>query len=107
MRNVVVHLAAAVGVKLIVERPCQDHRNPMSRNAVNPEPLKKRKTRSHCSTSEVYGKNTNGSNSMRTPISSSPHTKGRWSYAAPSLDEFLALLLLGRKKSSPSLWPFV
>ncbi len=91
--NVVYHLAAAVGVRLILERPVET----IATNIVGTEMVLRaaahRLTRVVlASTSEVYGKND------RVPLSEEddrvlgPTTKSRWSYAcSKAIDEFLAL----------------
>src|SRR6185437_2692681 len=58
--DVVVHLAAAVGVKLIVESPVRTiETNVNGTQLVLETACKKRKLVLTASTSEVYGKNTN------------------------------------------------
>ncbi|MBI4677463.1 MAG: GDP-mannose 4,6-dehydratase [Elusimicrobia bacterium] len=89
----VIHLAAAVGVKLIVESPVRTIvLNVEGTSLVLDCAVKKRKKVLLASTSEVYGK------SERFPFKESgdlvigPPNKGRWSYAcSKALDEFLAL----------------
>jgi nucleoside-diphosphate-sugar epimerase len=91
--DVVYHLAAAVGVQLILERPVET----IETNIVGTETVLRAacETRPRvviASTSEVYGKND------RVPLSEEddrllgPTTKSRWSYAcSKAIDEFLAL----------------
>ncbi len=58
--DVVVHLAAAVGVKLIVESPVRTiETNVNGTQMILEAACKKRKLVLTASTSEVYGKNTN------------------------------------------------
>lgn len=91
--DVVFHLAAAVGVKLIVEKPIDTIEiNIRGTEIVLQTARRYRKRVLVASTSEVYGK------SMNVPFSESddgvfgPTTKNRWSYAvSKALDEFLAL----------------
>jgi UDP-glucose 4-epimerase len=91
--DIVYHLAAAVGVRLILDRPV----GTIETNIVGTETILRaaRETRPRvvlASTSEVYGKND------RVPLSEDddrvlgPTTKSRWSYAcSKAIDEFLAL----------------
>ncbi|MCS6842283.1 MAG: GDP-mannose 4,6-dehydratase [Roseiflexus sp.] len=91
--DAVVHLAAAVGVQLIVQSPVRTiETNVNGTELVLRWAAKKGKTVLIASTSEVYGK------SERTPFREDddlvlgPSTIGRWSYACSKLlDEFLAL----------------
>jgi UDP-glucose 4-epimerase len=98
--DVVVHLAAAVGVRLIVESPVHTiETNVTGTELVLKAASKKKKLVFLASTSEVYGK------SARVPFREDDDlvlgapTKGRWSYAASkALDEFLALAYWKEKK---------
>jgi UDP-glucose 4-epimerase len=98
--DVVVHLAAAVGVRLIIESPVQTiETNVNGTEVVLRAASKKKKLVFVASTSEVYGK------SARVPFSEDDDlvlgatTKGRWSYAASkALDEFLALAYWKEKR---------
>ena len=91
--DVVFHLAAAVGVKLIVESPVRTiETNVNGTQMVLEAACRKRKLVFAASTSEVYGKNTNVPFHEDADLVLGPTTKGRWSYAASkALDEFLAL----------------
>ena len=91
--DVIVHLAAAVGVKLIVESPVRTiETNVNGTQLILEAASKKRKLVLTASTSEVYGKNTNVPFTEEADLVLGPTTKGRWSYAASkALDEFLAL----------------
>ena len=91
--DVVVHLAAAVGVRLIVESPVRTiETNVNGTQLVLEAACKKRKLVLTASTSEVYGKNTQVPFREDADLVLGPTTKGRWSYAASkALDEFLAL----------------
>src|ERR1700739_3397426 len=91
--DVIFHLAAAVGVKLIVERPVRNiETNGNGTKMVLEGACRKRKLVFAASTSEVYGKNTNIPFHEDADLVLGPTTKGRWSYAASkALDEFLAL----------------
>ena len=99
--DVVVHLAAAVGVKLIVESPVRTiETNVNGTQRILEAACKKRKLVLTASTSEVYGKNTNVPFHEDADLVLGPTTKGRWSYAASkALDEFLALVLLEGKEA--------
>src|SRR6202035_2787571 len=91
--DIVVHLAAAVGVKLIVESPVRTiETNVNGTQMVLEAACKKRKLVFTASTSEVYGKNINVPFHEDADLVLGATTKGRWSYAASkALDEFLAL----------------
>jgi UDP-glucose 4-epimerase len=91
--DIVFHLAAAVGVKLIVESPVRTiETNVNGTQMVLEAACRKRKLVFAASTSEVYGKNTNVPFHEDADLVLGPTTKGRWSYAASkALDEFLAL----------------
>jgi UDP-glucose 4-epimerase len=91
--DVIVHFAAAVGVKLIVESPVRTiETNVNGTQMVLEAACKKKKLVLIASTSEVYGKNTNVPFREDADLVLGPTTKGRWSYAASkALDEFLAL----------------
>jgi UDP-glucose 4-epimerase len=98
--DVIVHLAAAVGVKLIVESPVRTiETNVNGTQQILEAACKKRKLVLTASTSEVYGKNTNVPFREDADLVLGPTTKGRWSYAASkALDEFLALSYWKEKK---------
>ncbi|MBI4798476.1 MAG: GDP-mannose 4,6-dehydratase [Desulfarculus sp.] len=91
--DVVYHLAAAVGVKLIVENPVRT----IETNIGCTEVLlrlanKKRKKVIIASTSEVYGKNDAVPFLEDHDLVMGPTSKARWSYAcSKAIDEFLAL----------------
>src|SRR3979409_2136645 len=91
--DVVVHLAAAVGVKLIVESPVKTiETNVNGTQMILEAACRKRKLVLTASTSEVYGKSTQVPFREEADLVLGPTTKGRWSYAASkALDEFLAL----------------
>lgn len=98
--DVIVHLAAAVGVKLIVESPVKTiETNVNGTQMVLEAACKKKKLVLTASTSEVYGKSTNIPFHEDADLVLGPTTKGRWSYAASkALDEFLALSYWKEKK---------
>jgi UDP-glucose 4-epimerase len=98
--DVIVHLAAAVGVKLIVESPVRTiETNVNGTQMVLEAACKKRKLVLTASTSEVYGKSLHVPFREDADLVLGPTTKGRWSYAASkALDEFLALSYWKEKK---------
>lgn len=98
--DVVFHLAAAVGVRLIVESPVRTiETNVNGTQMVLEAASKKRKLVFTASTSEVYGKSTNIPFCEASDLVLGPTTKGRWSYAASkALDEFLGLSYWKEKK---------
>lgn len=98
--DVIVHFAAAVGVKLIVESPVRTiETNVNGTQLILEAACKKRKLVVTASTSEVYGKNTQVPFREDADLVLGPTTKGRWSYAASkALDEFLALSYWKEKK---------
>lgn len=91
--DVVFHLAAAVGVKLIVEAPVRT----IETNVHGTEVVLKEARRGGqrvivFSTSEVYGKSTDVPFSEDADLVMGPTSKHRWAYAcSKALDEFLAL----------------
>jgi UDP-glucose 4-epimerase len=91
--DVVFHLAAAVGVRLIVESPV----NTIETNVHGTEMVlklanKKKKKVMVTSTSEVYGKSNVVPFREDADLVLGPTSKGRWSYAcSKAIDEFLAL----------------
>ena len=102
--DVVIHLAAAVGVQLIVESPVRTiETNVRGTEVVLEVANKKKKTVLIASTSEVYGL------SDRVPFREDGNlvlgstSKGRWSYAcSKAIDEFLALAYW-REKRLPTI----
>jgi len=98
--DLIVHLAAAVGVRLIVESPIRTiDTNVRGTEMVLQAAQKKKKTVFIASTSEVYGKGNNIPFCEDGDMVLGPTTKGRWSYAASKvLDEFLALAFWKEKK---------
>jgi UDP-glucose 4-epimerase len=100
--DAVFHLAAAVGVELIVSSPVRTiETNVYLTELLLTQAAKKRKKVLLASTSEVYGK------SAKVPFAESDDLvlgepqKGRWSYACSKLlDEFLCLAY-GKEKEVP------
>ena len=98
--DIVFHLAAAVGVRLIVESPVRTiETNVNGTELVLKAASKKKKPVFIASTSEVYGKNAQVPFREDDDLVLGATTKGRWSYAASKLlDEFLALAYWKEKK---------
>jgi len=98
--DIVVHLAAAVGVKLIVESPVRTIEiNVHGTEVVLQAAAKKGRRVIVASTSEVYGKSQQIPFREDQDLVLGPSTKGRWSYAASKLiDEFLALAYWKERK---------
>jgi UDP-glucose 4-epimerase len=98
--DVVVHLAAAVGVRLIVESPVRTiETNIGGTEVVLQAAARKRKRVLVASTSEVYGKSKDLPYRENQDLVLGPSTKGRWSYAASKLiDEFLTLAYVREKR---------
>ena len=98
--DIVVHLAAAVGVRLIVESPV----NTIETNIKGTENVltlanKKKKKVLIASTSEVYGKGTRVPFREDDDLVLGPTIKGRWSYAcSKAIDEFLAIAYWKEKR---------
>lgn len=97
--DVVFHMAAAVGVRLIVESPV----NTIETNVHGTEMVlkmanKKKKKVLIASTSEVYGKSNLVPFHEDADLVLGPTSKGRWSYAcSKAIDEFLALAYFKEK----------
>ncbi len=91
--EVVFHLAAAVGVKLIVEQPVHTiETNVHGTEVVLKHANKKKKLVFIASTSEVYGKSTDVPFREDADLVLGATAKHRWAYACSKLiDEFLAL----------------
>ncbi|MCA1906217.1 MAG: GDP-mannose 4,6-dehydratase [Desulfarculus sp.] len=91
--DVIYHLAAAVGVRLIVESPVRTiETNIGCTESVLKLANKKRKKVIIASTSEVYGKNDQVPFREDHDLVMGPTSKARWSYAcSKAIDEFLAL----------------
>lgn len=98
--DAIFHLAAAVGVRLIVESPVRTiETNVRGTEAVLEAAAKKKKPVLIASTSEVYGKSEAIPFREDGDLVSGPTHKGRWSYAcSKALDEFLALAYWKEKK---------
>ena len=98
--DVVFHLAAAVGVKLIVEQPVHTiETNVHGTEVVLKHASKKRKLVVIASTSEVYGKSEDVPFREDSDLVLGPTPKHRWAYAcSKALDEFLALAYWKERK---------
>jgi UDP-glucose 4-epimerase len=98
--DVIFHLAAAVGVRRIIESPVRTiETNVKGTELVLEAAAKKKKLVFIASTSEVYGKNNKVPFCENDDIVLGPTAKSRWSYAtSKALDEFLALAYHKEKK---------
>ena len=98
--DVVFHLAAAVGVKLIVEAPVHTiETNVHGTEVVLKHANKKKKLVVIASTSEVYGKSTAVPFREDADLVMGPTPKHRWAYAcSKAIDEFLALAYWKERK---------
>jgi len=98
--DVVFHLAAAVGVRRIIESPVRTiETNVKGTELVLEAAAKKSKPTFVASTSEVYGKSTRSPFREDDDTVCGPTTRSRWSYAtSKALDEFLALAYWREKK---------
>src|SRR5512132_3886560 len=98
--DVIVHLAAAVGVKLIVEAPVHTiETNVHGTEVVLKHANKKKKLVLIASTSEVYGKSADVPFREDADLVLGATAKQRWAYACSKLiDEFLALAYWKERK---------
>jgi len=98
--DVVFHLAAAVGVKLIVEQPVHTiETNVHGTELVLQQADKKKKLVVIASTSEVYGKSADVPFREDADLVLGPTHKQRWAYAcSKAIDEFLALAYCREKR---------
>jgi UDP-glucose 4-epimerase len=98
--DTVVHLAAAVGVKLIVESPVRTiETNVHGTEVVLKVANKKKKLVLIASTSEVYGKSAKVPFHEDDDLVLGPTSKHRWAYACSKMiDEFLALAYWKERK---------
>jgi UDP-glucose 4-epimerase len=98
--EVVYHLAAAVGVNLIVESPVQTiETNVHCTEVVLAQANKKKKPVFVASTSEVYGKSAKLPFREDGDLLLGPTYTGRWSYAcSKAIDEYLALAYWKERK---------
>ena len=93
LADVVYHLAAAVGVKLIVDNPARTiETNVRGTEVVLSKAAKKGKLVLLASTSEVYGKGVKFPLAEDDDLRLGPTSKSRWGYAcSKAIDEYLAL----------------
>jgi UDP-glucose 4-epimerase len=98
--DVVFHMAAAVGVRLIVESPVRTiETNVHGTEVVLAKANKKKKKVLIASTSEVYGLSEQVPFREDGNLVLGPTSKGRWSYAcSKAIDEFLALAYWRERK---------
>ena len=98
--DVVVHLAASVGVKKIVEEPVNTIENNVNgTDVVLRKADKKKKLVVVASTSEVYGLSTDVPFREDASLVMGATSKHRWAYAcSKALDEFLALAYARERK---------
>jgi len=98
--DIIFHLAAAVGVRLIVESPVRTiETNIRGTEIILQLAAKKKKPVVVFSTSEVYGKASQVPFSEDADLVLGATTLGRWSYAcSKAIDEFLALAYWREKK---------
>jgi UDP-glucose 4-epimerase len=98
--DTVVHLAAAVGVKLIVEAPVRTiETNVHGTEVVLKIANKKKRLVLVASTSEVYGKSASVPFTEDADLVLGPTSKHRWAYACSKMiDEFLALAYWKERK---------
>ncbi len=98
--DVTVHLAAAVGVRLIVEKPVHTiETNVRATEVVLGAAAKKGKLVVIASTSEVYGKGVRIPFQEGDDLTLGPTTHSRWAYAcSKALDEWLALAYYREKQ---------
>lgn len=94
--DTIIHLAAAVGVQLVVERPVHTiETNVMGTEAVLRAALRYGAKVLVASTSEVYGKGAKVPFSEEDDVLLGATSKSRWGYAASKMvDEFLSLAYL-------------
>jgi UDP-glucose 4-epimerase len=98
--DVVFHLAAAVGVRLIVQEPVRTiETNVHGTEVILRHAAKKKKLVFIASTSEVYGKSTDVPFREDADLVMGATTRHRWAYAcSKALDEFLALAYWKEKR---------
>src|SRR5207249_12175217 len=98
--DVIYHLAAAVGVKLIVESPVRTiETNIQATEMILGMAHKKKRPTFIASTSEVYGKSLDFPFREDGELVMGATTKGRWSYAcSKAIDEFLAVAYWNEKR---------
>ena len=100
LSDLIYHLAAAVGVRLVVESPVRTiETNVRGTEVILSLAAKKGKRVLITSTSEVYGKREQVPFREDDDLVLGPTNKGRWSYAcSKAIDEFLAVAYWKEKK---------
>jgi UDP-glucose 4-epimerase len=98
--DVTIHLAAAVGVRLVVERPVHTiQTNVQATEVVLDAAAHKQKLVVIASTSEVYGKNAKLPFAEEDDLTLGPTVRSRWAYAcSKALDEWLAFAYYREKR---------
>jgi UDP-glucose 4-epimerase len=98
--DLIFHLAAAVGVRLIIESPVRTiETNIKGTELVLELAAKKKKKVVLASTSEIYGKSQQKTFKEEDDMIFGPTIKARWSYAcSKAIDEFLAIAYCKEKK---------
>ena len=98
--DLIYHMAAAVGVQLVVKSPVKTiETNVYGTEVILKAAVKKKTKVLIASTSEVYGKSENIPYKEDDNLLIGPPTFGRWSYAcSKALDEFLAMAHWKEKK---------
>lgn len=98
--DLVFHLAASVGVKMIIDRPIETiETNILGTSKVLSVASKKGKKVLITSTSETYGKSTKASFKEGDDMILGPTNMSRWSYAcSKAIDEFLSLAYYKERK---------
>ena len=93
--DAVVHLAARIGMRVVVESPLETLEvNARGAEQILVEAARRKLPTVTASTSEVYGHSTRIPSAESDPIAFGSPTIGRWSYAcAKAYDEFYALAL--------------
>jgi UDP-glucose 4-epimerase len=98
--DIIYHLAAAVGVKLIVESPVRTIETNIKLTEILLDLANKKKRPTFvASTSEVYGKSVDFPFREDGDLVMGATTKGRWSYAcSKAIDEFLTIAYFRERK---------
>ena len=106
--DVVYHLAAAVGVKLIVEDPVRTIETNIHGTELLLDHCAKKGTKVLlASTSEVYGKGSKETFAEEDDLVFGPTTRARWSYGcSKAIDEFLALAYWRARKLPVTIMRF-
>lgn len=101
--DAVVHLAARIGLRLVVESPLETIESNVRGAEVVLDAATCHGTRTIvASTSEVYGLSTRHPSSESDPIAFGSPTRGRWSYACSKACEEFLTLALQRERGLPA-----